>query len=168
MKCIPHIFLLALTLILANGCDPHANYPVTHRVGWITSENINWEVLELTAKFKHQKFNLTNTEDHIIIKSKIKVFSNKNRTYTIKKLHIAQRYIEIEQNIKSTKTSKVPFALIEITPIFNSLHDPEIKEEFAIFDLEINEPIENRNWGPNYYRVKIENKQVDLKTLQTK
>jgi hypothetical protein len=158
MKYIPHIFLLALTLILTNGCDPHANYPVTHRVGWITSENINWEVLELSAKFKHQKFNLTNIEGHIIIKAKIKVYSDKSQPYTIKELHINQRYIE----------EKTTFALIEITPIFRSSRDQETKEEFEVFDLVINEAIQNRNWGRNYYRVKIGSKHVDLKTSQGK
>ena len=157
MKHILKVGLFALLLIAIQGCDPHANYPVTYRVGWITSENINWEVLELSAEFKHQKFNLTNFEGHIIIKAKIKVFSDENRLYTIKELHINQRYIE----------DKVTFALIEITPIYKSSEN-NTSVEPAVFDLLINEPIKNRDWGSNYYRVKIGNKQVDLQTLQTK
>jgi hypothetical protein len=127
-------------------------------VGWVTNQKVNWEALELSAEFKHQNFNLSNYEGHIIIKAKIKVFNDSNGAYVIKELHINQRYIQ----------DKYVFALIEITPIFKLSKDQETKEELEIFDLAINEPIQNRNWGTNYYRVKIGNKQVNLKTLQTK
>ena len=155
--------LCALLLIVMQGCDPHANYPVTNRVGWITSENINWEVLELSAEFKHQNFNLTNFEGHIIIKAKIKVSAHEKSIHKVEKLHINQRYIQEES---AERVASI--ALIEITPIIIRNSNNQIMGESAIFDLEINEPIENRNWGSNYYRVKIGDKQVDLKTLQSK
>ena len=161
-----HLFkigLFALLLIVMQGCDPHANYPVTYRVGWITSENINWEVLELSAEFKHQKFNLTNFEGHIIIKAKIKVSAHEKSIHKIEKLHINQRYIQEESAERFAS-----IALIEITPIIIRNSDNEIMGESAIFDLVINEPIQNRDWGPNYYRVKIGDQQIDLGTHQFK
>jgi hypothetical protein len=161
-----HIFkigLSALLLIAVQGCEPNANYPVTHRVGWVTSENINWKVLELSAEFKHQKFNLTNFEGQIIIKAKVKVSAHEKSVHKIEKLHINQRYIQ-----EDSAERVASIALIEITPIIIRNSDNETKVESAIFDLVINEPIQNRDWGPNYYRVKIWDQQIDLETHQFK
>jgi len=163
MKYVSHIFLPAFIFILISGCDPHANYPVTYRVGWVTNKNINLKVLELSAEFKHQKFNLTNSKGQIIIKAKVKVSAHEKSVHKIEKLNINQRYI---QEDSAGRVSSI--ALIEITPIIIRNSDNETKGESAIFDLVINEPIQNRDWGPNYYRVKIGNEHVDLKTLQRK
>lgn len=182
-----HIFkiaLCALLLIAIQGCSSHANYPVTRLLGW-QPKDIKWEVLELTAKFKHENFNLFNMESHILIKAKIKVFGHDNPPYKIQKLHITQRYIvedlknvapikinprwgatfDNQEFLKKRDNQKIYFGLIEITPVFSNNLETE---KINIFDLIIEEPIKNWSWSRNYYRVKIGNKQVDLGTFQGK
>ncbi len=135
-----------------------ANYPVHRLVGSMRKEPINWEVLEIFVNFEHEKFNLWNWESYLQIK--VLEPTDENSFYNIKRLHINQRYKkENEKNI----------ALIEITPVFSldeiKYQNNEAKE---ILDLNIEEPIHNRGWGRNFYRVVLGKKHIDLKTLQRK
>lgn len=189
MKHIFKIGLSALLLIAVQGCSSHANYPVTRMVGWAFAQHAPWEVLELSAEFEDQDFSMYNSTTHMLIKAKVKVRGHGTVTYKIKKLHISQRTIQedlqkvvgikitapgfppkppelfIKQYQQKYKMNTVPFTLIEITPIFEVnpfLNRAETRE----FDLVIEEPIQNRAPGRNYYRVKLGDRHIDLGTYQ--
>ncbi len=187
-----HIFkigLSALLLIAIQGCSSHANYPVTRLAGWAHAQHAPWEVLELSAEFEDQNFSLYNSTTHMMIKAKVKARGHGTVTYQIKKLHISQRTIQedlqkvvdikitapgfppkpadlfIKQYQKKYKADTLPFTLIEITPVFEVnrfLRRAETRE----FDLIIEEPIQNRAPGRNYYRVKLGDRHIDLGTFQ--
>lgn len=183
------IGLSALLLIAMQGCSSHANYPVTRMVGWAFAQHAPWEVLELSAEFEDQNFSLYNSTTHMLIKAKVKAQGHGTVTYRIKKLHISQRTIQedlqkvtdikitapgfppkppelfIKQYQEKYRMDTVPFTLIEITPVFEVnpyLHRAETRE----FDLVIEEPIQNRAPGRNYYRVKLGDRHIDLGTYQ--
>ena len=189
MKYIFKIGLSALLLIAIQGCASHANYPVTRMVGWAFAQHAPWEVLELSAEFEEQDFSMYNSTTHMLIKAKVKAQGHGTVTYKIKKLHISQRTIQedlqtvvgikitapgfppkpaelfIKQYQQKYKMDTVPFTLIEITPIFEAnpfLHKAETRE----FDLVIEEPIQNRAPGRNYYRVTLGDRHIDLGTYQ--
>jgi hypothetical protein len=189
MKYIFNIGLSILLLIAMQGCSSHANYPVTRMVGWAFAQHAPWEVLELSAEFEDQNFSLYNSKTHMMIKAKIRARGHGTVTYKIKKLHISQRTIQedlqkvmdinitapgfppkpadlfIKQYQEKYRTDTLPFTLIEITPIFEVnpfLHRAETRE----FNLEIEEPIQNRAPGRNYYRVKLGDRHIDLGTYQ--
>ena len=171
------------------GCSSHANYPVTRMVGWAFAQHAPWEVLELSAEFEDQDFSFYNSTTHMMIKAKVKVRGHGTVTYKIKKLHISQRTIQedlqtvvgikitapgfppkpadlfIKQYQQTYKMDTVPFTLIEITPVFevNPFLD---RAETREFDLVIEEPIQNRAPGRNYYRVKLGDRHIDLGTYQ--
>lgn len=129
-----------------------SNYPVQRIVGWMGDQSISWEAIELKARFLNENFNLTNSKSFILIEAVVKV---KNTGTKIKSIHISQRYIQ-----EDAKT----IALIEMVPYFLS-DKKNVNDSFAI---RVKEPVENLNWGPNYYRVKIENQTVDLIAHQRK
>jgi hypothetical protein len=180
-RCILNITLSSLLLIAVQGCSSHANYPVTWQVG-----NVDWQALDFSAEFEHENFNLFNRESKIIIKGKLNADGKKNGFYEIDMLFI-KRYV-IEEDIqkiasikinprwgatfdnqryleKSNRDEKVEFSVIEITPLFTLQSG---KEKNNVYDLLINEPIRNRSWGRNYYRIKIGNQQIDLGTFNGK
>jgi hypothetical protein len=186
---IPKIVLCALLLIAMQGCSSHANYPVTRLAGWAHAQHAQWEALELSAEFEDQDFSLYNSTTKMIIKAKVKAQGHGTVTYKIKKLHISQRTIQedlqkvvdikitapsfppkpadlfIKQYQEKYKMDTLPFTLIEITPVFEVnpfLHRAENRE----FDLIIEEPIQNRAPGRNYYRVKLGDRHIDLGTFQ--
>lgn len=191
INLILKFFLCALLLIGFQGCASHANYPVTRLVGWAPAENVKWEVLHLSAEFEDQNFDLYNSTSHILIKARIKVFGHVTSTYKIKKLHISQRTIRedlrtvvpikitapgnppkpnelfIKQYRDQQQTGTIPFTVIEVTPVLE-LNQRFIKAEAAEFDLIIEEPIQNRGYGRNYYRVKLGGQQIDLGTYQSR
>ena len=187
-----HIFKIvssALLLIVVQGCSSHANYPVTRLAGWAFAQHAPWEVLELSAEFEDQDFSLYNSTTHMMIKAKVRAQGHGTVTYQIKKLHISQRTIQedlqkvvgikitapgfppkpaelfIKHYQEKYKMDTLPFTLIEITPVFEVdrfLHRAETRD----FDLVINEPIQNRAPGRNYYRVKLGDRHIDLGTYQ--
>jgi hypothetical protein len=188
-KYILKITLCALLLIAMQGCSSHANYPVTRLAGWAHAPHAPWEVLELSAAFENQDFSLYNSTTHMMIKAKVRARGHGTVTYKIKKLHISQRTIQediqkvvdikitapgfppkppelfIKQYQEKYKMDTLPFTLIEITPVFEVnpfLHRAETRE----FDLIIEEPIQNRGPGRNYYRVKLGDRHIDLGTFQ--
>ena len=188
-KHILKIGLSALLLIVIQGCTSHANYPVTRMVGWSHAQHAPWEVLELSAEFEDQNFSLYNSTTYIKIKAKVNARGHGTVTYKIKKLHISQRTIQEDlqkvMGIKITapgfppkpidlfnkqyqekyKTDTLPFTLIEITPVFEV--NPFLRRaETREFDLVIDEPIQNRAPGRNYYRVKLGDRHIDLGTFQ--
>jgi hypothetical protein len=179
-KHLLKIGLSALLLIAMQGCSSHANYPVTWQRG-----NVDWEILELSAEFEHENFNLFNHKSHIIIKGKLNAPGKKNSFYEIERLFI-KRYVikeDIEKiasiqinpregrtfdnkrYLEKTKKKEIEFSVIEITPLFTLETG---KKENPVYDLIINEPIYNRSFGRNYYRIKIGDQQIDLGTLQFK
>jgi len=189
MKHLLKIGLSALLLIAMQGCSSHANYPVTRLAGWAFAQHAPWEVLELSAEFEDQNFSLYNSKTHMMIKAKVKAQGHGTVTYKINKLHISQRTIQedlqkvldikitapgfppkaadlfIRQYQEKYKIDTLPFTLIEITPVFEVnrlLHKAETRE----FDLVIEEPIQNRAPGRNYYRVKLGDRHIDLGTFQ--
>jgi hypothetical protein len=179
--------VLAIFFPMVFGCSKPSNYPITRIAGWKVFKNVNWEAMEISARFKHEDFNLSNRESSLIIKTKIKVNYNENESLEIIKLHVNQRYIkediksvasitinprwgttfDNQKFIKKRKKEKINFALIEITPIF-SIRPPSENKEPAIFDVLLEEPIRNGEWFRNYYRVKIGEKHIDLGTYQGK
>jgi hypothetical protein len=188
-KHIFKIVLCALFLIAAQGCSSHANYPVTRMVGWAFAQHAPWEVLELSAEFEDQDFSMYNSTTHMLIKAKVKAQGHGTVTFKIKKLHISQRTIQedlqkvmgikitapgfppkpaelfIKQYQQKYKLDTVPFTLIEVTPVFAVspfFHRAEPRE----FDLIIEEPIQNRAPGRNYYRVTLGDRHIDLGTFQ--
>ena len=188
-KYILKIGLSVLLLIATQGCSSHANYPVTRMVGWAFAQHAPWEVLELSAEFEDQNFSMYNSTTHMKIKAKVKARGHGTVTYKIKKLHISQRTIQedlqkvmdikitapgfppkssdlfIKQYQEKYKTDTIPFTLIEITPNFEV--NPFLRRaETREFELAIEEPIQNRAPGRNYYRVKLGNRHIDLGTYQ--
>ena len=188
-KYILIIGLSVLLLIATQGCSSHAKYPVTRMVGWAFAQHAPWEVLELSAEFEDQNFSMYNSTTHMNIKAKVKARGHGTVTYKIKKLHISQRTIQedlqkvmdikitapgfppkssdlfIKQYQEKYKTDTLPFTLIEITPIFEV--NPFLsRAETREFDLVIEEPIQNRAPGRNYYRVKLGDRHIDLGTYQ--
>ena len=188
-KYILKIGLSALLLIAIQGCSSHANYPVTRLAGWAHAQYAPWEVLELSAEFENQDFSLYNSTTKMLIKAKVKARGHGTVTYKIKKLHISQRTIQedlqkvvdikitapgfppkavdlfIKQYQKKYRMDTLPFTVIEITPVFEVnpyLHRAETRE----FDLLIEEPIQNRAPGRNYYRVILGDRHIDLGTFQ--
>ena len=176
-------------MIAIQGCSSHANYPVTRTVGWAFAPHAPWEALELSAEFENQNFSLYNSTTDMLIKAKVKARGHGTVTYRINKLHISQRTIQedlqkvtdikitapgfppkpadlfIKQYKEKYKVDTIPFTLIEITPVFEVnpyLHRAETRE----FDLIIEEPIQNRAPGRNYYRVKLGDRYIDLGTYQ--
>ena len=135
------------------GC----NYPIVRTIGWVTDKK--WEPVELSALFNHENFNLFNSKSSIKINTKIKVFNDKGMwTERIEEVFINQRYINEDGKY---------IGQIELTPRFKSVQDKN-RDFFNVYKIALNEPIENRNWGPNYYRIQIGNKTVNLETLQRK
>lgn len=70
-----------------------------------------------------------------------------------------QRYLE------KTKKEEIEFSVIEITPLFTFQKG---KEENHVYDISIKEPIRNRSFGRNFYRIKIGDQQIDLGTYNGK
>lgn len=183
------IAVCALLLIVAQGCSSHANYPVTREVDWIPEEHVQWEVLELSAKFEHQDFNLFNRSSHIVIQARLKVHGRTTSTYKIDRLHISQRFVEEPINrtesislnipgavirayplyrdeyVKANKTDKINFAVVDIQPIFE-LDQKLVNAEAKVIAVRIREPIANLRYGRNFYRVILGDKHIDLGTHQ--
>jgi uncharacterized protein YcfL len=188
-RSILNITLSSLLLIAVQGCSSHANYPVTRMAGWAHAQHAPWEVLELSAEFEEQNFSLYNSTTHMRIKAKVKAQGHGTVTYKINKLHISQRTIQedlqkvldikitapgfppkaadlfIKQYQEKYKTDTLPFTLIEITPVFE-VNRLLFKAEIREFDLVIEEPIQNRAPGRNYYRIKLGDRHIDLGTYQ--
>ncbi|MDH5764323.1 MAG: hypothetical protein OEZ51_15260, partial [Nitrospinota bacterium] len=179
-------FVLPTLLLMAiQGCASHANYPVTRMAGWAPEQHVQWETLELSAEFAGQDFSFYNSTTDLLIKARVRVEGHLTATHTIKKLHISQRTIQedlqtiipititapgfppkantlfIEQYRQKHQTDTIPFTLIEITPVFEA-DQHHVQAGPAEFDLEIAEPIQNRNWGRNYYRIQLGNRSLDL------
>lgn len=188
-KHILKIGLSTLLLIAIQGCSSHANYPVTRLAGWAHAQHAPWEVLELSAEFEDQDFSLYNSKTRMMIKAKVKARGHGTVTYKIKKLHISQRTIQedlqkvmdikitapgfppkaadlfIKQYQQKYRMDTLPFTVIEITPVFEV--NPFLRRaETREFDLIIEEPIQNRAPGRNYYRVKLGDRHIDLGTYQ--
>ncbi len=188
-KYLFEISLLVLFLIAIQGCSSHANYPVTRMAGWAFAQHAPWEVLEFSAEFEDQDFSLYDSTTHMKIRGKVKARGHGTVTYTINKLHISQRTIQedlqkirdikitapgfppkaadlfIKEYRKKHRMDTIPFTVIEITPVFEVnrfTRQAETKE----FDLIINEPIQNRAPGRNYYRVILGDRHIDLGTYQ--
>ena len=183
------IGLVALLLIAIQGCSSYANYPVTRMAGWAFAQHAPWEVLEFSAEFEDQSFSLYNSTTDMKIRAKVRARCHGTVTYQINKLHISQRTIQedlqkvmdikitapgfppkatdlfIKEYRKKYRTDTIPFTVIEITPVFEVnrfTRQAETKE----FDLIINEPIQNRAPGRNYYRVILGDRHIDLGTFQ--
>lgn len=189
MKHIFKIGLSALLLIAIQGCSSTANYPVTRIAGWAPEQHVQWEVLEFSAAFEDQDFSLYKSKTHMMITAKVKAYGHLTSTYKLNKLHISQRTIQedlqkvvgikitaaghppkaddlfIKQYQKKYHTDTIPFTLIEITPVFE-MDRLLFKAETREFDLVIKEPIQNRAWGRNYYRIKLGDRHLDLGTFQ--
>ena len=183
------IGLSALLLIGIQGCASHANYPVTRLAGWAFAQHAPWEVLEFSAEFEDQDFSLYNSTTDMKIKAKVRARGHGTITYTINKLHISQRTIQediqkvmdikitapgfppkasdlfIKEYRKKYRTDTIPFTVIEITPVFE-VNRFTRKAETKEFDLVIDEPIQNRAPGRNYYRVILGDRHIDLGTFQ--
>ena len=172
--------VFAVILIMISGCSLLSDYPITRQVG-----HVDWEVVELSAKFEHENFNVFNNKSYIVIKAKLKLPEISHGSNKIERLFVERQYIsEDVKNIlhiqinpiregrrfnnkkffTKRKIDKIDLALIKITPLFTRNTD---KGKTTI-DLTIEEPIQNRSWGRNYYRVKIGDKQIDLGTFQAK
>ncbi len=188
-KRILKITLWALLLITIQGCSQHANYPVTRLAGWAPLDNVKWEVLEFSAKFAGQDFSRYNSTTDLLIRAKLKVQGRGTVTFQLNKLHISQRTIQedpqkiigikitargfppkadglfIKQYQKKHQTDTLPFTLIEITPVF-AINQMVTTAETREFDLVITEPIQNKQWGRNYYRIKLGDQHIDLGTFQ--
>ena len=171
------------------GCSSHANYPVTRLAGWAPEAHVKWQVLGLSAEFKDQDFSLYNSTTDLLIRARLKVQGRGTVTYKIDKLHINQRTIQedlqtiidikitapgnppkandlfIKQYQKKHQTGTIPFTQIEITPVFE-VNRLVTTAETREFHLEIEEPIQNRTWGRNYYRVQLGDHHIDLGTFQ--
>jgi uncharacterized protein YcfL len=188
-KHLLKIILSALLLIAMQGCSSHANYPVTRMAGWAFAQHAPWETLELSAKFENQNFSLYNSTTHLLIKARVKAQGHGTVTYRIKKLHISQRTVQedlqkvmdikitapgfppkpsdlfIKQYQQKYRMDTLPFTVIEITPIFEA--NPFLRRaETREFDLIIEEPIQNRAPGRNYYRITLGDRHIDLGTFQ--
>ena len=174
------VTLSVLLLIAMQGCSSHANYPVTWQMG-----NVDWQVLDLSADFEHEHFNVLKWKSHIIIKGKLNVSGKKNGFYELERLFI-KRYVITEaiekiasiqikpreglffnnqRYLEKTKKKEIEFSIIEIIPLFTLETG---KKKNSVYDVFINEPIRNRSFGRNYYRVKIGDQQIDLGTHQFK
>jgi hypothetical protein len=189
MKHIFKTIAYTLLLIAIQGCSSHANYPVTRTVGWAFAQHAPWEVLEFSAEFEDQDFSLYNSKTQMMIKAKVSARGHGTVTYKINKLHISQSTIQedlqkvmdikitapgfppkpadlfIKQYQDKYRTDTLPFTLIEITPVFEV--NPFLRRaETREFDLIIEEPIQNRAPGRNYYRVKLGDRHIDLGTYQ--
>jgi len=180
---------LIVLLITIQGCSKHANYPVTRLAGWAPLENIQWEVLELSARFAGQNFSLYNSTTELLIRAKLKVQGRGRVSYNLNKLHISQRTIRedpqkimgikitapgfppkadslyIKQYLEEHQTDTLPFTLIEITPVYE-VDRQALKAETREFHLVIEEPIQNRARGRNYYRIILGDQTLDLGTFQ--
>ena len=189
MKYFFKLQLFALFLIAVQGCSSHANYKVTRMAGWAFAQHAPWEVLEFSAEFKEQDFSLYNSTTDMKIRARVRAQGHGTITYTINKLHISQRTIQEDlQKIKDIKITApgfppkaadlfikeyrqkyrmdtIPFTVIEITPVFE-VNRFTRKAETKEFDLIINEPIQNRAPGRNYYRVILGDRHIDLGTFQ--
>ena len=175
--------------MVLQGCLSHANYPVTRLAGWAPEANVKWQTLNLSAEFKSQNFSQYNSTTDLLIRAKIKAQGRGTVTYKINKLHINQRTIQedlqevvdikitapgnppkandlfIQQYQKKHQTDTIPFTLIEIIPVF-AINQMVTTAETREFNLEIEEPIQNRTWGRNYYRVQLGDRHIDLGTFQ--
>ena len=174
---------------MLHGCASQANYPVTRMAGWAPEEHVPWEVLSFTAAFEDQNFSFYQSETKLLIKARLKVRGFRTSTFKIQKLHINQRYLMedlqkvtgikitapgfppksddlfIKQYSEKHGRQTLPFTIIEITPIF------EIDKQFTTpktveLNLDIAEPIQNKTWGRNYYRVILGDQTLDLGTYQ--
>lgn len=179
-----------LLQMLLQGCAPqHANYPVTRVAGWAPEEHVPWQTLKLSAQFEDQSFSLYKSKTRLLIQAQLKADGFRTATFKINKLHISQRYIMedlqaiagipitapgnppkpddlfIKQYREKHQRETIPFTVIEITPIF------EIDQRFTApqsveLELDIAEPIQNKTWGRNYYRVILGDRHLDLATHQ--
>ena len=157
--------------------------------GWAFAQHAPWEVLEFSAEFENQDFSLYNSTTDMKIRAKVKAQGHGTVTYTINKLHISQHIIQEDLqkvvDIKITapgfppkpyelfakqyqqkyRKDTIPFTVIEIIPVFE-VNRFTRKAETREFDLIIDEPIQNRAPGRNYYRVILGDRHIDLGTYQ--
>lgn len=151
------IFLISKTLNFRN-IKGNSNYPITRTVPWIGNDSPHWRTVSLNANFKHEDFNLTNMRSSINIRALFDLNTDNSKFYYLKQLFVNQRYIEDDKKY---------IAQIEIIPIFSPAR-PGKDQNIKTYSLILEEPIENRNWGLNYYRIKLGNKVLDLNTHQRK
>ena len=130
--------------------DNRSSHPIVRHIGWIL--DVNWKVISLTAQFKHENFDVTNSEGIILIKGKIEIANENGWETYIDKLFVNQRY-----------DNKI--AVIEIEPKFKKVQGIQKTTEQT---FTINEKVENRAWGMNEYKVLLGNSSVYLQTHQKK
>lgn len=142
--------------------NPKIEIPETHSIGWWSNqEALNVDAFEVDII--ESNLNMFNTESLISYRIIGHLSYKKGRRPLIKEIHLSERFLTDIGD--STETPK---ALIEITPIIETIDDDSYDGEKIKFDITNEKIINSFHWGDNQLRFKCLNHTNDIKLSQQK
>jgi hypothetical protein len=158
-------------ILSAEPRNPNLEISETSEIGWWASQEA-LKVDSFTVEFVESKLNLFNSKS--LIKYTVKgTLTNKGHWKpSIKNIHISQRFLrrynrELHPYL-DTDTTKIPEAMIEITPVIEVTNDENYNGEELDFEFTNELKLESFHWGNNWVRFQCDDKWKDLTLKQRK
>jgi len=151
--------------------DPKLEISETNEIGWWSYQE-SIKVDSFQVKFVESKLNLFNSKSLIEYTVKGKLSNDIHWRPSIKKIHISQRFLRrYDRDLHpylDSDTTKIPEAIIEITPVIKVTNDDNYNGEEIEFEFTNELKLESFHWGNNWVRFQCTDKQQDLILKQRK
>ncbi|WP_320051733.1 hypothetical protein [uncultured Acetobacteroides sp.] len=151
--------------------EPRNQIETVTDIGWWAFQD-ELKIDNFTVKIVESKLNLFNNYSLISYTVKGELKGNNNWKPYISNIHISQRFIrkynrELHPYLDKD-TSKIPEALIEITPIVRTKENKSYKGEVIQFCFTNELKIQSFHYGDNWIRFKCDSLQNDIVLKQRK
>ena len=151
--------------------NPELEISETSEIGWWAYQE-SLKVDTFKVKFVESKLNLFNSKSLIEYSVKGKLSYNGHWKPSIKNIHVSQRFLrrynrELHPYLDSD-TTKIPEAMIEITPVIEVTNDDNYNGEEIEFEFTNELKLESFHWGNNWIRFQCSDKSQDLILKQRK
>lgn len=151
--------------------DPKIEIPVTYEIGWWSSQD-SLIIDSFKVEIVESRLNLFNSKSLLKYTVKGKIFNSKLWEPFIEKIHISERFLRRYKGNRIpfalNDTSKIPEAVIEITPIVKEISNDDYKGEGISFEFENEIKLKSFHWGKNWVRFKCGDKWQDVFLQQSK
>ncbi|MCQ0113127.1 hypothetical protein [Zhouia amylolytica] len=151
--------------------NPKLEISETSEIGWWAYQE-SLKVDSFTVQFVESKLNLFNNKSLIQYTVKGKLSHNGHWKPSIKNIHVSQRFLRQYNRelhpFHDSDTTKIPEAMIEITPVIEITDDDNYNGEEIEIEFTNELKLESFHWGNNWVRFQCGNKSQDLILKQRK
>jgi hypothetical protein len=157
--------------ITAEPRNPKNEINETFQIGWWSYQE-SLVIDSFKVELVESKLNLFNNKSLIRYRLKGKLIHDTPWQPYIKTVHISQRFIrKYNRNLHpylDTDTTKMPEAIIEITPVVKVKENQYYKGDSVDVEFTNEIKLESFHWGNNWVRLQCGDKWVDLILKQSK